>query len=131
MKTSTSLLFLVLMLCVGFKVASQPCLTYTYDNMGNRTARVVAGGCVTNNCDFNMAASASTTSPTPNQSFTLTANCTGNDCNGLNYQWTGNGISLSGSSININAPANNGTYTLHSRLPNRVAATKRPLLVLQ
>lgn len=62
------------------------------------------------NCALDITASASNTSPACSASVTLTSNCTGADCAGVTYTWTGNGINLSGTSVNITAPGVNGAY---------------------
>lgn len=40
---------------------------------------------------------------------TLSTSCTGGDCNGVTYSWSGNGVSGNGSSISFAAPASAGT----------------------
>ncbi len=77
-------------------------------------------------CDFNVTASPSSGTPSCSAAMSLAANCTGADCSGVGYQWTGNGINLSGQSVNLNAPATNGafTYTVaasRSGCPNKTA----------
>jgi hypothetical protein len=44
-------------------------------------------------------------------SVTLKAACTGSNCTRLSYAWSGNGISQSGQTVTLNAPASNGSYT--------------------
>ncbi len=69
--------------------------------------------CTTNptNCDFNISASNTNNNPSPNQSLQLNYACSGADCGGVNYAWSGNGIIGNSSPLNINAPGNNGSYT--------------------
>jgi hypothetical protein len=61
-------------------------------------------------CDFAVTASPSNATPACSAAFTLTANCTGGNCEGVNYLWTGNGINQAGKSVNVNAPATNGAF---------------------
>ncbi|WP_171037846.1 CotH kinase family protein [Dyadobacter luticola] len=61
-------------------------------------------------CNFNVTAGASTTTPSCSTALTLTAGCSGGDCDAVSYQWSGNGINQSGKSINITSPAINGTF---------------------
>ncbi|ODS79642.1 MAG: hypothetical protein ABS46_15610 [Cytophagaceae bacterium SCN 52-12] len=62
-------------------------------------------------CDFNPGITSSTTTPSANSSFTLIATCSGADCSGVTYTWGGNGISGTGTTKQVTAPSNTGTYT--------------------
>ncbi|MCF2519670.1 CotH kinase family protein [Dyadobacter sp. CY351] len=62
-------------------------------------------------CAFDVTANASNTNPACSANVTLSSGCTGADCSGVTYTWTGNGINQTGSSINIAAPGANGSYT--------------------
>lgn len=62
-------------------------------------------------CDFNMSVTASPTNPAANASVTLTSSCSGANCSGLTYSWSGNGISGTASTKTFNAPSTPGTYT--------------------
>lgn len=90
--------------------------TYTY------TITAAKGGCTSKtatvsitvpapNCDFNITATASNATPAAGSAVTLNSSCSGTNCSGLTYAWSGNGISGSGSSVSFNAPATAGTYT--------------------
>ncbi|WP_345026583.1 DNRLRE domain-containing protein, partial [Ravibacter arvi] len=61
-------------------------------------------------CTFTPTVTASTTTPAAGSSFTLTAACTGADCSGVTYTWSGTNVSGTGSSKTITAPAA-GSYT--------------------
>jgi hypothetical protein len=60
-------------------------------------------------CDFTPSVSASTESPSCGGSVSLTANCTGADCNGLSYSWSNSGGSNATASYTL--PNSNGTHT--------------------
>lgn len=64
-----------------------------------------------NSCNFNVSASNSNGSPAPGQSLQLLYSCTGGDCGGVSYAWSGNGVNGSTSPLNINAPGATGSYT--------------------
>jgi hypothetical protein len=93
---------LLLLLLTGRMLLAQY-ITYTYDSMGNRTARVIASGCNTD-CDFAVAASTSNANPAANASITLSASCSGSTCSGVSYQWSDNGLNQGGPSVTLNAP---------------------------
>ncbi|MDQ6482156.1 hypothetical protein [Dyadobacter sp. LHD-138] len=71
----------------------------------------VSCGSTQANCDFNIAANNSNSNPPPGQGLQLTYGCSGNDCAGVSYTWSGNGVSGNSSPLNINAPGSTGTYT--------------------
>jgi len=79
--------------------------------MDANIASIHPGEVVQPACDFNVTASPSTGTPSCSAAMSLTAECTGADCSGVGYQWSGNGIDLSGKSVNLNAPGTNGPYT--------------------
>ncbi|MDQ1086600.1 RICIN domain-containing protein [Siphonobacter sp. SORGH_AS_1065] len=84
-------------------------MKFTYDAAGNRIARVKQA--TTSGCDF-----AISTSPTASAScggtVSLSASCSGNDCSGVSYSWSGpNGFTGSGSSVSLTAPGTAGSYT--------------------
>ncbi|MCE7039437.1 CotH kinase family protein [Dyadobacter sp. CY312] len=88
-------------------------LTATKNGCSNKTAdvKITVEGNTTANCDFTVAANATPASPGCSAPVNLSATCNGADCSGVTYKWTGNGINLSGSSVNTNAPSTNGTFT--------------------
>ncbi|GAB3327629.1 hypothetical protein GCM10027299_28520 [Larkinella ripae] len=59
----------------------------------------------------NFAVSTPALSASCNAGVTLTAGCSGSDCGGVSYAWSGNGVSQSGSSVGITAPGTAGTYS--------------------
>ncbi len=63
------------------------------------------------NCNFNISASGPTGNVTASTSVTLSSTCTGPDCSGVSYAWSGHGISGSSSSVTFNASATPGNYT--------------------
>jgi Zn-dependent metalloprotease len=71
----------------------------------------VNGFTCTNTCDFNLTASTFNSNPTCGSSFTLNANCTGNNCTGVSYNWVGFGGVKTGQQVSYNAPTSNGSYT--------------------
>ncbi|SEI54444.1 Por secretion system C-terminal sorting domain-containing protein [Dyadobacter sp. SG02] len=79
--------------------------------MDANIASIHPGEVVAPACDFNVTASPSTGTPSCSGAMSLTAECTGADCSGVGYQWSGNGIDLAGKSVNLNAPGSNGPYT--------------------
>jgi len=63
-----------------------------------------------NSCNFNVSASNSNGNPTPGQGLQLLYSCSGGDCGGVSYAWSGNGVNGSSSPLNINAPGAAGGY---------------------
>ncbi|WP_374754754.1 M4 family metallopeptidase [Dyadobacter soli] len=64
-----------------------------------------------NSCNFNVSASNSNGNPAPGQGLQLLYSCSGGDCGGVTYAWSGNGANGSASPLNINAPGAAGNYT--------------------
>jgi hypothetical protein len=61
-------------------------------------------------CDFNITAQTSTSTPQCGAQVSLTANCTGPDCAGIFYNWTGaNGFARYTQNIEVTAPSSNGS----------------------
>ncbi|RIV20462.1 hypothetical protein DYU11_20665 [Fibrisoma montanum] len=90
--------------------ASRPgCATQT------AVSTVTVNGCVTtpppvrDSCRFTVSASSVTA--TCGSTVTLTAACQGEDCNAVSYAWSGNGVNKTGSTVSIDAPSTNGTYS--------------------
>jgi hypothetical protein len=67
--------------------------------------------CGTTSCDFNVSAGASNSNPAAGQPLKLTYGCSGSNCGGVTYSWSGNGISGSSSPLDITTPPSAGTYT--------------------
>ena len=65
----------------------------------------------TNTCDFNISASSFNSNPACGSAFTLNANCSGANCGGVSYTWTGQGGVRNGQQVSYNAPNSNGSYT--------------------
>lgn len=59
----------------------------------------------------NFAVSTAPVSASCNTPVTLTAGCTGSDCGSVTYAWSGNGITKTGASTSITAPATAGVYS--------------------
>lgn len=105
-------LFTFLLFALGCNFASAQCITYTYDNLGNRIAR--AGNCGGGtSCAFDVSTSNSSITVTPGGTVSLTSNCSGADCGSVNYQWRDQNSVTVGTTANVNitAPATSGTYT--------------------
>ncbi|WP_428653559.1 immunoglobulin domain-containing protein [Runella sp.] len=66
--------------------------------------------CSPNTCNFNLGIMNSNPNPSCGDAITLTANCTGGNCDGVSYTWTGKGISSSGNFLNISVPKAKGNY---------------------
>jgi hypothetical protein len=63
-------------------------------------------------CDYIVGTIVSDYTPSCGQGVAVSADCFGTGCNGLSYTWNGPGANIFGtSSINFNAPSQNGTYT--------------------
>jgi hypothetical protein len=61
-------------------------------------------------CDFTITAQSSTSTPHCGAQVSLTANCTGPDCGGIFYNWTGeNGFARYTQNIEVTAPSGNGS----------------------
>ncbi|WP_025765328.1 PA14 domain-containing protein [Dyadobacter tibetensis] len=94
---------------------------------GNRLAPF---GTVVNpsSCDFNISAGNSNSNPSANQGLQLNYSCSGANCSGVSYAWSGNGISGSATPLSITAPGSAGSYTYtvtgsKSGCPNKTATT--------
>ncbi len=72
----------------------------------------LTGGSGGGSCNFALSPSISdgNTNRSCSQAITLNANCSGSDCGGVNYNWSGNGASGSNSSASFNVPGANGSY---------------------
>ncbi|MCY7357225.1 MAG: hypothetical protein LH609_07085 [Rudanella sp.] len=94
-------------------------------NAGNNTIRIQgsrdgnfaydrlcigSGGTPPPGC-FSIAPTVSNPNPGCNAPLTLNANCSGADCSGVTYAWSGNGQSYSGATPGITGPGSNGTTT--------------------
>ncbi|GAA4443342.1 hypothetical protein GCM10023091_31750 [Ravibacter arvi] len=67
--------------------------------------------CPSDPCTQTINVTSTTTNPSAGSNFTLTASCSGGDCSGITYTWSGNGISGTGTSKTITAPNTAGNYT--------------------
>lgn len=89
--------------------------SYTYNVSTIKTGcllNVVPLNLTTQNpCNFNVSASNSNGNPAPGQGLQLLYSCSGGDCGGVSYAWSGNGVNGSTSPLNINAPGATGSYT--------------------
>jgi hypothetical protein len=95
----------------GFKFFHGPTSpTYTTGNIKIESITYNDPGGSTDPCDFNISATSSENNPQAGSSVTLTANCSG-QCSGVNYSWSGNGISGANSTVTFNAPSTPGSYT--------------------
>ncbi len=89
--------------------------SYTYNVSTIKTGcllNVVPLNLTTQNpCNFNVSASNSNGNPAPGQGLQLLYSCSGGDCGGVSYAWSGNGVNGSTSPLSINAPGATGSYT--------------------
>ena len=99
----------------------------------SQTFRRIAGENIPNNscgsvtppsCNFNLTASNSVSGSNLN----LSSSCSGADCGGVTYAWSGNGASGSSSSTTVTKPTTAGSYTYtitgsKSGCSNKVATT--------
>ncbi len=67
--------------------------------------------CSPNTCFFNLAIQSNNPNPACGAAVTLSANCTGGNCDGVSYSWTGKGVAGSGNFLTLNAPKKQGNYT--------------------
>ena len=67
--------------------------------------------CPPNTCTFNLSIQNNNPNPVCGAAITLAANCTGSNCDGVTYAWSGKNISGSGNFLNVNVPATKGNYT--------------------
>ena len=93
-------------------------LFWSYPNQGNQIIPVcrlypAAGGGGGPACNFSTSATVNNANVGCGGSITLNAPCSGPDCSGISYTWSGNGFSQANQSVNINAPSANGSYTYY------------------
>ncbi|SEI98119.1 Por secretion system C-terminal sorting domain-containing protein [Dyadobacter sp. SG02] len=90
--------------------------TYIYDLMatkpgcGGKTASVTVQVIIPPGCDYDVSAAVSNATPACSEPITLSSQCTGPDCAGITYGWSGGGLNVSGSSVTVPAPSVSGTY---------------------
>ena len=70
-----------------------------------------SGGTPPSGCVFSIAPTVSNGNPSCGQGLNLLANCSGADCGGVTFSWSGNGQTYSGISPGITAPIINGNFT--------------------
>lgn len=77
-------------------------------------------------CTFSITASNSQPKPVVGTPVTLSIDCTGPECDGASYQWTGTGVTSdqTGSSITIDAPTTTGEFTYSVTSSRSGCATK-------
>ena len=102
-------------LTASFGVRSTP-----FDNSAKFYFQSITCPNTGNTCNFALSPNASdgNSNRSCGQAVTLNANCQGGDCGAVSYNWSGNGISGSGSSVAFNVPNANGSY------PYTVTASK-------
>ncbi|QMW05452.1 hypothetical protein [Spirosoma foliorum] len=62
-------------------------------------------------CNFTPTASVTNAAPACGSTVSLSASCTGSDCSGVTYAWTGpNGFTQSGQSVSATVPTGSGSY---------------------
>ena len=82
------------------------------ENVRNTLPQNECAGTSTPGCDFNVTASVSPSSVNTGGAANLSySTCTGANCSGVTYAWSGNGVSGSSSPLPITAPGTAGSYT--------------------
>lgn len=64
-----------------------------------------------NNCLFDLAIQNNNPNPTCGAAVTLSANCSGGNCEGVSYSWVGKGVISSGNAVTLNVPKARGNYS--------------------
>lgn len=62
------------------------------------------------NCDFDVFASVSDPTPQCSETITFTAQCSGPNCEGVTYSWTGGGLNFTGNPASVPAPTVAAAY---------------------
>jgi hypothetical protein len=79
------------------------------------------------NCNFNVTASNSTSGPiNTNTGFQLDYGCSGLDCGGVTFNWSGNGASGNAHNYSITSPNTNGQYTYTMTATKAGCSTQSP-----
>jgi PKD repeat protein len=63
------------------------------------------------NCGFTVKADPSTLTVAPGGTVSLSTTCSGSGCEGVAYQWSGNGATCASASCTVQAPTAAGSYT--------------------
>ncbi len=87
----------------------------------------------TPNCNFAASPSISdgNTNRSCNQAVTLNANCSGNDCSGVSYSWSGTGVpaNSTNSSVTFNGPGSNGTNYIYTVTTSKAGCSQQTAIV--
>lgn len=83
---------------------------FSYDRICIGSSTTGGGGGGSTGCAFSINPSVSNSNLGCNAALTLFANCSGNDCGSVNFSWSGNGQTYSGTSPGITGPGNNGSF---------------------
>ena len=71
-----------------------------------------SGGGTPPSCNFTISATNSNSNPQPGSSFNLITTCSGSDCSGVSYSWSGNDVNGTTQNLsNVKVPSSAGTYT--------------------
>jgi len=81
-------------------------------------------------CDFQIAPAAGTTYEV-GASMYFTSNCSGGECDEVQFVWSGNGILREGNNIGLNAPTTPGTYTYDLTASKPGCSSKTASLTIQ
>ena len=63
------------------------------------------------NCGFTVKGNPASLTVAPGSTVTLNSTCSGSGCEGVSYQWSGNGATCAGTSCTVQAPTVAGSYT--------------------
>ena len=63
------------------------------------------------NCGFTVKGNPASLTVAPGSTVTLNSTCSGSGCEGVSYQWSGNGATCAGTSCTVQAPTAAGSYT--------------------
>ena len=112
-------------------------------NAGNNTVNLSSGGgfvcfrkaCIEGGgggaaCNFSTSATVNNANVGCSGGITLNAPCSGPDCGGVSYVWSGNGLYQTSQSTNTNAPNANGSYTYYVQASKTGCSTQNNSVVV-
>ena len=97
---------------------------------GNRLIPFSAGGGGGPTCNFSTSATVNNANVGCGGGITLNAPCSGPDCSGISYVWSGNGLYQTNQSANTNAPNSNGSYTYYVQASKTGCTTQNNSVVV-
>ena len=81
-------------------------------------------------CNFSTSATVNNANVGCSGGITLNAPCSGPDCSGVSYVWSGNGLYQTSQSTNTNAPNANGSYTYYVQASKTGCSTQNNSVVV-